>query len=319
MRKHIRSTVILLLALALLCGFAACGVRMEKSHPNTIDLAMPVPSANYEADMEEVGYVVEQNAVLQRALADVESAGGPADSGPAEPKTGARKLIKDVSAAVETKQFDSYIETIKAKAAAMGGHVQSSSINGYGYGDESLRWASLVLRVPAAQLEAFQAALEDEARLTRMNESIRDVTMEYTDVEANIRALQTERDALLGMMERSGALEDLIRVQERLSEVRYRLDSLESQLRQLGDLVDLSTVTLDVQEVQRIAPPRPDGFWKRAGSTFVESLRSIGRGIQDILGWLLGYLPYLLLAAAAVAVCALLVRRRRRKRRASKA
>jgi len=227
-----------------------------------------------------------------------------------------RKLIKDIYANVETRQYEEYLKDIQAKAVALGGHVSSkdTSDGGY-YSTWRTRSASLVLRVPAEKLEEFQEALEKNGRVTNMNESVRDVTLEYTDVETHIKVLKTERDALIKILEQARNTEELLLVRQQLTQVRYELDALEGRMRVLEDQIALSTVTLHIQEVERLTPEQSRGFWAGAWDMFRESLLSIGRGLRDFSQGFLGAIPYLVLIAVPVVVLIVLLRRRIKRRK----
>ncbi|MDR1927222.1 MAG: DUF4349 domain-containing protein, partial [Oscillospiraceae bacterium] len=130
--------------------------------------------------------------------------------------------------------------------------------------------------------------------------------------------LQTERDALLGLLEKADQLSDVLQVQEQLTKVRHELDSLEAQLRLLDDQIDLSTITLDIIEVERVSPDQPQGFWRQIGQNLKENLFSIGRGAKALFAWLISALPYFALGAVPAVVLALLLRRAYRSRKAKR-
>ena len=49
-------------------------------------------------------------------------------------------------------------------------------------------------------------------------------------------------------------MEDIITIEQRLSDVRYQLESMESQLRSYDNRVDYSTVYLYIDEVEVYTP-----------------------------------------------------------------
>ena len=264
-----------------------------------------------QVDANDVDY--EANEVAVRAAGE--------DAGAAEPAsvTG-RKLIKDISAYVETKEYEKYVEAVEAKAFALGGHisVKDTSDGGY-YADQAARSATIVMRVPAEKLEEFKKALGENGKVTNINESVRDVTMEYTDVDAHIKVLRTERDALMKLLEQSNNTEELLLVREQLTRVRYELDALEGKMRVMEDQITLSAVTLHVQEVERITQERAKGFWAGAWDMFKNNMSNIGQGLRDFSQGFLGAIPYLVLLLIPVIIVVIVIRRSTKKRRASKA
>ena len=68
------------------------------------------------------------------------------------------------------------------------------------------------------------------------------MTLQYVDLESHKKALTTEQDRLIELMEQAETVEDIITIEGRLSEVRYQLESMESQLRTYDNKIDYSTV-----------------------------------------------------------------------------
>ena len=107
----------------------------------------------------------------------------------------------------------------------------------------------------------------------------------------------------------------LLQIEERLTQVRYELESVTSQLRVYDNLVDYATVTLYISEVVEYTPVAEETIWDRIGRGFSESWADIGSGAGDILVWLLAGSPYLLLLAVPVVIVVIIVKGIRKKRR----
>ena len=304
MRKSIAILTVVLLGLALVLG--GCGAK-------SMDGAAMAP-ASMEYTQVNAYDAYELREDLDAVYKDT-VAGGNETGETVKPSTEGRKLIKDVDASVQTRQFETYLAAAERKVAALGGYVESKNTSDGGYYYSDMRNATLVLRVPASALDDFTGSFGELGKVTSMNESVRDVTSNYVDVATHIKALKTERDALLKLMDQAENLEDLLKVQDRLTDVRYRLDSLESQMRQMEDQIALSTVTLRIYEVERVTPEEPTGFWAKTWANFKENLFAVGRGLRDFTSGLLSAIPYLVvIAIPALLLVWLFIRRRRRKR-----
>jgi len=57
-------------------------------------------------------------------------------------------------------------------------------------------------------------------------------------------------------------------LEKRLSDIRYELESMESQLRLYDNQVDYSTVTISIDEVNQFTPTAPETVGQRIGSGF---------------------------------------------------
>lgn len=117
----------------------------------------------------------------------------------------------------------------------------------------------LTVRVPADRLDGVIEELRSLGRVTSLTTSRDDVTMQYTDLEARVGALRTSVDRLRALLETAADTADLIEVERALAERQGELDSLEAQRRQLADMVDLSTLTVDISTESR--PSDRDSFW----------------------------------------------------------
>lgn len=218
-----------------------------------------------------------------------------------------RKLIKDVSLEIQTKTYDGFMDNLESALAEQGGYVQQSDMRG-GTGEKSRRSATIVVRVPADKLAAFLDGVSSQGVITSQSETVKDVTMEYVDTESRLEALRSEQTALLALLEKAGSLQDILTVQDRLTEVRGEIESYEARLRTMETLVANSTVTLRVYEVEKEPEPEEKGLWQEISHGFMNSLSSMGQGLRTIFVWFMSALPYLLLLAVVACAVLLIVR-----------
>lgn len=55
------------------------------------------------------------------------------------------------------------------------------------------------------------------------------MTLEYVDLESHKKTLQAEHERLLQLMEQAESIEDIITIEQRLSNVQYQLESMEAR------------------------------------------------------------------------------------------
>ena len=141
-----------------------------------------------------------------------------------------RKLIKNVTMRVETKEFDVFQAELNARIAAYGGYIQSSSVDGGSYYSKNYRrYATVTARIPAEKLDVFIGGVSEIANVTSRSESTNDVTLSYYDMESHVKALRSEYDTLIGILEKCTELKDVISVQSRITEVLYQIESYRSR------------------------------------------------------------------------------------------
>ncbi|MCW2521722.1 MAG: hypothetical protein JWO63_57, partial [Frankiales bacterium] len=181
----------------------------------------------------------------------------------------------------------------------------------------SNRSAHLVLRLPPDRL---QAAIDDTVRQGReVSRTIEgeDVTAAHADVNARVAALQTSVARLQDFLSHSGSITDLVTLENDLSQRESTLESTLAQQRALNDQIALSTLTIHLSE----AGAKPVAAPAQHAVGFLGALRSGWHGFTATLNWLaalagylIPFLPLLLVLALLVVGVGALVRQRQRRR-----
>ena len=226
-----------------------------------------------------------------------------------------RKLIRKLHLEVETETYDELFANVQQMVAQCGGYVESMDANTR-YGSTS-RYATMVIRVPADQLDHFAADVAEASNVVYRSESTNDVTLSYVDMESRKAALLVEQERLMALLEQAGSLEEILQIETRLTEVRYELESIESQLRTYDNLVDYATVTLSISEVKVLTDVEEEekGFWETIGEGFLDSVSGLWNGIKKVFSFLLIASPYLLIFVIAPLTLLFFLLRRKRKNR----
>ncbi len=222
------------------------------------------------------------------------------------------KIIRNVNLQVETQEFDQLISSIDSNINHLGGYVESSNITGRRYySNNSMRNGNIVARIPKDKLNKFLNTVDDISNVVSRYETTENVTLQYVDVESHKKALEIEQERLLALLEKVETLEDIITLEERLSTVRYELESYEAQLRTYDNLVEYSTVTMDIQEVERMTAvaEKKLSVWDRISTGFGDTIFNIGEGLQNFLVWFIVNLPYLLIWAVIIALIVIISKR----------
>lgn len=311
---------VLLLIGGMMLTMSGCGASSEYAADTMASGS--VPMENYADQNMGGGYYSESAAVVEEAEVewDSDEAITTEKGKEATVALSQRKLIKTVDLHVETKEFDKVMVTLEEQVTAMGGYIENmETYNGSTYsGYRSARDASLTIRVPKDELETFLSTISDISNVVRRSENVDDVTLEYVDIESRRNALQTEQERLLELLAIAENVEEIILIEDRLSDVRYQLESMESQLRTYDNKVDYSTVYLTVEEVKELTPVVEETVWQRISGGFVDSLKDIGNGFVEWGIWFVVHIPYLVIWAVVIVVVVITVKSIRKKRRAKK-
>ena len=212
---------------------------------------------------------------------------------------------------VETREYDKLLSAVENKVTELGGYIESlDAYNGstyYSY--RSTRNANLTIRIPKDRLEEFQNTVSELGNVTSRSENVQDVTLTYVDLQSHRDALRTEQERLLQLLEQAESVEDIITIEQRLSDVRYQLESMESQLRSYDNRVDYSTVYLYIDEVEVYTPVEEETVWERISTGFVDSLKNIGEGLKEAAIWFVIHIPYLVIWAIVIVIIILILKK----------
>ena len=213
------------------------------------------------------------------------------------------KIITNVNLDVETKEFDALIETIKDEISRLGGYDERTEVRGNRYNSRGNRHAYIVARIPKDRLDDFVNLVNDNANVISETSSKENVTLKYVDTESRKKTLEIEQERLFSFLEKTETLEDIITLESRLSSIRYELQMYETELRTMDNKVDYSTVTMSINEVERITPTlEKETVFTRIKDGFGNTIYNISEGAKNFFVWFVVNLPYLIIWAVIIIV-----------------
>ncbi|MEX1308414.1 MAG: DUF4349 domain-containing protein [Eubacteriales bacterium] len=285
MKKRI---LIMIMALIMLTGMVGCAA---KSSQDTVanDVSFYSEEVVYNkndrvtTDSDEI-YLEAEEAVAEMPAAEPnydDGSGGFSDNMDAETvaESSDRKLIYRSYYQMETIAFDADYALIIDAMNKVGGYPQNSWVNGTKpeeYGDSG-RYAELTLRIPISKYESFISSLEGIGNILSKSQSTDDVSAQYFDTESRIRVLNTQLERLEVLLAQAENMEDIIILDQKISDVLYQLDSYEGQLRQLDNLIDYTTVTVTLNEVNEITTITEGELG--LGQKIVKGFKNVGKAV----------------------------------------
>ena len=301
----VRKILCTVLALAMVLTLLGCGAGKAATDSVTSNGFY----YRYEADMEASKDMLYDEVPMSTQA----SANAPDSQNPAEQ---ARKWIVTVKMEAETDDLDVLLAQLEGKIAALSGYVEDQQVyNGSAYSGRRYRYANLTVRVPADQVEAFTEHMSGISNIISKNKTMDDVTLQYVATESRMKALKAEEERLLELMAQAENMSDLLQIEGRLTDVRYELESVTSQLRVYDNLVDYATIHLNLTEVQEYTPVEEETLWQRISGGFVESLKNLGNFFVELFVALIVGLPYLVFIGAIVVVIVIFSRKAAKKRK----
>lgn len=311
-RKWTKFLPVFALAASLLTGCGASGSGVKSM---TADSSAPM--ANSAAQYDSGGgaafdnYAVEAAAEYEIAMESdkgvTTSQTQNAAQGPDNVVLLEEKLVYHCDLVIETLDYSATVTSIRETISRYGGVIQSESESdsGYNWYYESYRKTSgtmhnyLEVRIPSKDYDSFLAELDGAGKVISKSTSVDNISQQYYDTTAQIEALQIQEKNLLAMLEKCETIEDMITVEQRLSEVQYQLNSLQTSRRYMDMDVAYSYVSISISEVmeyrQDSEPVRRNTFADRLKNT----IQSTGRGfllfLEGLLFLIISLMPYLLI------------------------
>lgn len=306
--KHLKISTAFILTVLLLTGcggknYDASGSGMEASQIIS-DSAMDHGFDTFQEEAKETA-AMDTAAEAPADMADLEEAGTIAPD-ISEKDLSARKLIKTVSLSMETKTFDTLKKQIEESIASLGGYIESSSYDAPQ--GRQYRYYSLCVRIPSEHLDEFVGKAGELGTITNQSEHVEDVTLDYVDKTAYKDALKTEYERVMELLEQAKDLEQILALESKLSQLRYEINSYESQLRTYDNQIDYSTVNISISEVQ-YEQVTDDTVTSRISNGFRSSLFAVRDFFINAFVFLISNLPVIVLFAAAIALMILILKK----------
>ena len=293
-----KKLICMLLAIGLMLGLTACGSSSKDYAVNEMAMEAPMAADSAAGFVEELTTGTETGS---QALPD------------------SRKWIITVDMDAETEDLEGMLRAMDEKIGELGGFVEDQRVNnGSTYSSRRYRSAWLTVRVPAERVDEFTTHMEGISNVTSSSKSLEDITLTYVSTESRMKALQTEEARLLELMEMAETMSDLLEIESRLTDVRWELESVTSQLRTFDNQVNYATIYLSISEVTEYTPVEEKTVWQRIGEGFVRSIKGVWNGAVELFVWVIVNIPYLLIFGALGYLAFRIIRKQRARRKARK-
>lgn len=191
-----------------------------------------------------------------------------------------RRVVATASLTIETAAVERAAERAGDIAESMGGFVEQLSSAG---GSEPPQ-AELTLRVPQGQFGMALARLETLGEVQFRTLGREDVTERFIDLAARLRSASREEESLLGLLERSGSVLEVVSVERELARVRAEVERLQGQLNFLERRVDLATIYLTLRPPGRIPTDPPIANFTLAVSGVDDKVAELKSYVAEVEG-----------------------------------
>jgi uncharacterized protein DUF4349 len=224
---------------------------------------------------------------------------GDTSSGSSSGAVDAAKIVKTGALDLQVPHGSLRVAVNRVTGVAVGlvGYVSNSRTS---YGGSSPT-AQITIRVPAGQFETAITRLEALAGVNVLaeRENGTDVTAQYVDLQAQLAAATSARDALLVVLSNAESVGDILAVQDRVTAAQTQVEQLQRRINALGDQAAFSSLAVTLSEkpsrAEAAALHGTDGGLSKA---WADARHGFSSGIEWIVARSGGALIVLLAALA---------------------
>ena len=202
------------------------------------------------------------------------------------------KKIRTVSMEIETKEITEKAKNLREKVKALSGYVESEDFQDT---DSYTAYKRMyfTLRIPKDKMDEFLTYVEGEGRLRSRSESLEDVRLQYHDAQTHKKSLEKEQERVLAMMDKAENLDQLLILENRLTEIRYELENYGTQILEYDNKIDFATLHLTLTEKENLNKGE-QSFFDRFHTGLEKNLYGIKLFFEGLILFLLIYFPQIL-------------------------
>ncbi|MFB0845559.1 DUF4349 domain-containing protein [Paenibacillus oleatilyticus] len=298
---------VLLLA-GWLAGCNAASTDSEKLAIGDQKMAQTNGAESKAGSAGSTGQATDSNAAKPAAGASLTGETAPETSEPYN-----RKIIYKANLVMQVEKYQETQAKIQEAVKQSGGYILQFNENASGLEKSG----TFVIKVPATGFQSLLALLEQIQPTLQKNLQGQDVTEEYVDLSARLKAKQVVESRLIAFMEKAAKTDELLAFSNELGKVQEEIERIKGRMRYLEQNVAMSTIELKLTQKNssaEVIQARGQGpLGQRAAEALSGSLAVLGFLLQWAFVFLAGALPVILLLML-IGIPVWLLRKRRKEK-----
>jgi hypothetical protein len=226
---------------------------------------------------------------------------------PLLPSEDPRKLIREGSLAFEVRSVNNAYDSIKRIIKSLHGYFSDEeTVNNDLQVEQRIQ-----IRIEENQFdEAIDQVLALATKVESRSITIHDVTEEYTDIAARLKAKKGVEVRYTEILGQAKTVKDMLDIEGQLGSVREDIESMEARMKLMSSQVAYSTIQIRFSEHIVLARAQEPGL----GSRLVLSVHEGWNNLVSLLLALVALWPFLL---GIGSLCIILIRLFKRRRKAA--
>lgn len=202
------------------------------------------------------------------------------------------KIRKTANLNLEVEKSD--YENTKSKVDALieGGLYTNKNEYKSNYGNREYKNYRITIKVPVSQYSMILSQLKEMGNVKSFSESANDLTTQYKDIEAYLSSYKKEKAKVEELLDKTEDIQDIIVIENKLSELQRNIDSYQKQLINIDRQVNYGTIYFSMSE--KVSASQIILQW----TGLTDHLRNIVNGVDSVLVFItssLGWIVFILL------------------------
>lgn len=224
---------------------------------------------------------------------------------PPPPLNKEQKIIKTARLAFETKDVEATHKKILQLASQYKGLVQNDNSGK----DYNRIYKNLTVRIPTENFQQFIDGIsEGVAYFDQKDISRQDVSEEFVDLEARLKAKRVLEERYLELLKKANKVEEMLQIERELSNIREEIEAKQGRLQYLQSQVSMSTVNIEFYKTTA-----ETGITQSYGQKMKNALQGGWNGISVFFLGILYLWPLFLVAIIVVIILRIFLKKRKPK------
>jgi len=217
------------------------------------------------------------------------------------------KIIYTANISFETKDYNASNEALINLVNKYKGYILSSDTWSNEYEGVTYHNGNCTVRIPVDNYNAFMNETNGVGNVQNVSQYQDDITDDYIDVQTRIETLKAQEDRLVELLAKAETLSDIISIEDKLTDVRYNIESYQSRMNYYTKVTDYATITIYISEVVNYS--NNNKIIKAINNT----LDNFVGVLEDIAVFIIYALPFVLAIALIVIVVIVIIKRKSKK------
>ena len=215
-----------------------------------------------------------------------------------------QKIIKTARLVFETQDVENTHQKILQLASQFKGLVQNDNSGK----DYNRIYKNVTVRIPTENFQQFIDGIsEGVAYFDHRDISRQDVSEEFVDLEARLKAKRTLEERYLELLKKANKVEEMLQIERELSNIREEIEAKQGRLQYLQNQVSMSTVHIEFYKTTA-----ETGITQSYGQKMKNALQGGWNGISVFFLGILYLWPLFLVALIIVFVLRIFLKRRKK-------